>query len=71
MDSYIRPSFADRILPVDIEVALRCAQLHVPDRRKDRDALIGATALVCGLTVVTRNVRDFSPMNINVLNPWD
>jgi toxin FitB len=42
----IRQSFANRILPVDTEVALRCARLHVPDRRPDRDALIAATALV-------------------------
>lgn len=59
----IGPSFAGRILPV------RYAQLHVPDRRPDRDALIAATALVHGLTVVTRNVADFSPM-IAALNPW-
>ncbi len=68
---YIRPSFAGRILSVDTEVALRCAQLHVPDPRNDRDALIAATALVHDLTVVTRNVRHFSPMNSAVFNPWD
>ncbi len=34
------------------------------------DALIGATALVHGMTVVTRNVKDFAPMGVKVLNPW-
>ena len=53
------PSFAGRILPVDLPVALQCAELHVPDPRSDRDALIAATALAHGLTVVTRNVKDF------------
>jgi predicted nucleic acid-binding protein len=54
MDSYIQP--------VDTAVALRSARLHVPDRRSDRDALIAATALVHGLTVVTRNISDFRSM---------
>jgi toxin FitB len=67
----IRQSFANRILLVDIEVALRCASLHVPDRRPDRDALIAATALVHELTVVTRNEADFRPMNVAMLNPWE
>jgi predicted nucleic acid-binding protein len=57
--------------PVDIDVALRCARLHVPDRRPERDALIAATALTHDLTVVTRNVAHFGPMGVAVLNPWD
>ena len=62
MDSYIRPAFDGRILPIDTEVALRCARLHVPDRRSDRDAMIAATALVHSLTIVSRNVVDFQNM---------
>ncbi len=61
---------ASRILPIEVAVARRCAQLHVPDPRPERDALIAATALVYGLTVVTRNVADFEPMGVGVLNPW-
>jgi predicted nucleic acid-binding protein len=43
----------------------------VPNKKPERDALIAATALVHDLAVVTRNVKDFSPMNVAVLNPWD
>lgn len=67
----IMPDFAERILPVDARVALRCAVLHVPDPRPERDAMIAATALVHGLTLVTRNVADFKPMGVPLLNPWD
>ena len=46
------------------------ARLHVPDPRPIRDALIAATALVHGMTVVTRNLADFQPTGVQVLNPW-
>jgi predicted nucleic acid-binding protein len=71
MDNYIRPAFDGRILPVDTAVALRCARLHVPDPRSDRDAMIAATALLHDLTVVTRNVADIAQMNVALINPWD
>jgi predicted nucleic acid-binding protein len=60
-----------QLLPVDLAVAMRCADLHVPDPRGYRDALIAATALVHGMTVVTRNVKDFAPMGVAIVNPWD
>src|SRR5699024_1707034 len=59
--------FAGRILSVDVAVARRAAQLHVPDPRPERDALIGATAAIHGLTVVTRNVSDFETMGVALL----
>lgn len=71
LDQYVQPEFASRTLAVDTAVALRCARLHVPDRRGERDALIAATALVHGMTVVTRNVADFEETGVTVLNPWD
>ncbi|EQD46482.1 PilT protein [mine drainage metagenome] len=71
MDHHIQPEFADRTLPVDMAVALRCAPLHVPDPRPERDAFIAATALAHGMTVVTRNVADFAPTGVPLLNPWD
>ncbi len=71
MDRHILPEFADRTLPVDTAVALRCAPLHVPDPRPERDAFIAATALAHGMTIVTRNVADFAPTGVPLLNPWD
>lgn len=70
LDDKVLPGFAGRILPVDEAVALRCAALHVPDPRPERDALIAATALVHGMTLVTRNVTDFEPMGVPLFNPW-
>lgn len=69
-DNELLDSFAGRILPIDVPVARRAARLHVPDPRPERDALIAATAAVHGLTVVTRNVRDFAVLEVPVLNPW-
>lgn len=70
LDSQVVPQFSSRTLSVDSKVALCCARLHVPDRRSERDALIAATALVHGLTVVTRNVEDFRATGVALLNPW-
>jgi predicted nucleic acid-binding protein len=70
LDRQVLPAFADRILPVDAPVARRCARLHVPDPMSERDALIAATALVHGMTVVTRNVADFSASGVDILDPW-
>lgn len=64
-------AFGERVLPIDLDVARRCAPLHVPDPRPDRDAYIAATALVHNLTIVTRNVRDFEGTGVKLLNPWD
>jgi len=69
-EHYVLPEFTGRILPVDHTVARRCARLHVPDPRSERDALIAATALVHGMTVVTRNVTDFATTGAFFLNPW-
>ena len=71
LEQHVLPEFSGRTLPIDTAVAQRCAKLRVPDKRSERDALIAATALVHGMTVVTRNVGDFQPTGANVLNPWE
>ncbi len=71
LEQQVLPEFSGRTLPVDTAVAQRCARLHVPDKRGERDALISATALVHGMTVVTRNVADFQPMGVPLINPWE
>lgn len=70
MTAHVVPEFEGRVLPVDAAVALCCARLHVPDPRPERDALIAATAIVHGMTVVTRNVADFMPMGVPLVDPW-
>lgn len=70
LNSHVIPAFNGRILDVDTAVAKRSAKLHVPDPRPVRDGLIAATALVHGMTVVTRNVADFEPTGVPTLNPW-
>lgn len=70
LHGYVLPQFEGRVLPVDSAVALRCASLHVPNPRAERDALIAATALVHGMSVATRNTDDFVPTGVAVFNPW-
>ena len=71
LDKFVLPEFKGRILPVDTVVAQRCACLHVPDPRAERDVLIAATALVHGMTVLTRILADFKATGVPLLNPWD
>lgn len=71
MEDHVLPAFAERILAIDTTVARKCAQLHAPDPKSERDAFIAATALVHGLTIVTRNVADFAATGVVTLNPWN
>ena len=70
LDGVALPAFRDRILPFDLKAARLTAGTHIPDPRPERDAMIAGTALAHGLTVVTRNTKDFEPMGVPVLNPW-
>jgi len=70
LEQHVLPEFSARTLPVDTAVARRCARLHVPDKHDERDALVAATALVHGMSIVTRNVADFRPAGVAMLNPW-
>lgn len=71
LDQVVKPGFAGRVLPMDAEVAAVCAGLHVPDPVSERDGWIAATALVHGLTVVTRNAKDFEATGVRRINPWE
>ena len=71
LETHVVPAFAGRVLSIDSVIARRCARLHVPDRSNECDALIAATALVHGMTVVTRNLQDFIPTGVPLLNPWE
>ena len=66
----VRAAFAGRILPFTDHSATICAALHVPNPRSERDAMIAATALEHGFTVVTRNTQDFVNTGVLLLNPW-
>lgn len=70
LDARLRPAFADRLLVVDDDVARASARCHIPDPRDIRDTLIAATASVHDLTVVTRNVNDFTGLPVRLINPW-
>jgi predicted nucleic acid-binding protein len=67
----IKLRFGNRVLPYSFETAIICAALHVPDPRSERDAMIAATALQHGFTVVTRNTNDFKATGVQLLNPWE
>jgi toxin FitB len=64
-------SFEGSTMIIDTIIARQCAKLHVPNPKSERDAFIAATALVHGLTLVTRNTNDFTTTGVKLLNPWE
>ena len=66
----VRGAFTGRILPLTGNTAILCAAMHVPNPRSDRDAMIAATALEHGMTVVTRNMADFADTGVKLINPF-
>ena len=70
-ETELRPSLSGRILPFDEPVALKWAEIRAQHRNAPvLDSQIAATALIHGLTLVTRNVRDFRFPGLAVFNPW-
>lgn len=67
----LQTSYAQRLLPVGPDVADRWAELMMPRPRPVVDALLGATALVHDLTLVTRNTADLEGSGVPVLNPFE
>lgn len=71
IDNDVHDAFADRVLPIDADVARTAAALHVPDPAPLQDALIAATAIVNEMAVVTRNTADFHRYpDLGLINPW-
>ena len=67
--------FGPRVLPIDLEIARLWGELTAHAQRQGRqvaapDGLIAATARHHGLPVMTRNVGDFTPTGVQVVNPW-
>lgn len=75
IDQDVKPMFAGRILPVDAPLAERAGMIGGLSRRSGVqigfvDMVLAATAEFQGLTLVTRNTKDFAAWNGPVLNPW-
>lgn len=66
----LRGSYADRVLPLTMEVALRWGALCAEIGHKDVDLMIAATALEHDLTVVTRNRRHFQDTGVKLFDPF-
>lgn len=76
LHSDLRARFRDRVLGVSGEVALKWGELSGEAARRGvtvsmADGLIGATAIVHSLTVVTRNIDDLAATGALVLSPWE
>lgn len=67
----VQRDFADRILPITVEIADEWGRLGVPDPIPDIDGLLAATARVHGLTLVTRNTSHVERAGVRVLNPFE
>jgi predicted nucleic acid-binding protein len=68
--------FGGRILPIDFATAERWGDLMAESKQRGAalsvmDAFFAAAALVHGLTLATRNIKDFAPFGVALLNPWE
>jgi toxin FitB len=79
LDNWLRHELPDRfegrVLPIDVATADAWGEVVADRERRGlaisaMDALIAATAIAHGLTLVTRNARDFAPSLVGVVNPW-
>jgi hypothetical protein len=75
-DPNVAAWFGERVLPVTQAIAERWGVLDAHRQRIGRplavaDGMIAATALENGLTLVTRNTKDFTGLGLEMLNPWD
>ncbi len=66
----LRQTYADRLLTVTTEIAEAWGRLNVPDPLPAIDGMLAATALVHGLTLVTRNTGDVARTGVRLFNPF-
>lgn len=62
--------YGERILPVNMQIAMQWAQISAVRTLPTIDTLLAATAIVHDLTLVTRNTKDFTDTGVKILNPW-
>ena len=67
----IRADFSSRIIAVDLAIAETWGRISARRPLPVADGLLAATALVHGMTLVTRNVRDVADTGVKLINPWD
>jgi len=63
-------AFADRLVPISVDVAEEWGRIHADHPVSMADGLIAATAKMHGWTVVTRNVKDFGATGVRLVNPF-
>ena len=66
----LRRHYADRILPIDLEIAEEWGRMNAPNPISSRDGLMAATAKVRNMTFVTRNTADVERSGVQTLNPF-
>lgn len=69
--SHLLGTYRDRILNLSLETAFVWGKLTAEHPQYYHDAFIAATALAQSMTVVTRNVKDFTPLGVELVNPWE
>lgn len=70
LEMYVKDLFSSRILPLDQVSVIAAASFEAKRTMPVNDAFIAATAVTHGLTLVTRNVKDFADTGVTLINPW-
>lgn len=70
LDKLLVQMFSGRVLDINHQTAIICANLHVPNKSPENDSWIAATAIQHNLTLITRNTKDFKHANVKLFNPF-